>query len=828
MRFEDLTKVYVTGSEKVTALDNVCFDFPTNGLVTITGKSGCGKTTLLYVAAGLLEANDGAAWDGEINLCKLSEKELDDYRNANMGIVFQDYKLLEDRSVYANLELALDIRKVENHSNKISETLSYVGLSGYEKRKVSELSGGQKQRVAIARALVKDCKMILADEPTGNLDESNSLEIWKLLKEISKTKLILAVTHDKETARRISDVIIEMSDGKISGVVSKGVAHNERLCIYYGDEEKVFSSDESKELYLYLRDICGKIAATRAMVEVEFREEKLSPEADSNNNVEDCNYQNLIKNLSFRSATAFAAESIKKRLVRHFLTSLMFSFVLLITFVLIMLFNWDCYDAIERYLIKDNTPYAFFRLNAEYTDAFGTENGVLASRGIALTNALNLCFNSESIFASDNAHIMDFNEEIKVFYADYIPGAEIKGKWPETGVEIAISDYLADVLQLNIDSEIVVDNATYVVCGVFDTIYKDEDLQKEIRFNRMEEGLFYKYQTECLVTVVSKENSTKKFDGLEVLSLTGSNFFYTVKLSDYAWGEMQYGLADNCSENLIAGRMPQNRNEIIVSKKCYQVKTGKEVDEWEQETFLFRDLYDAKYNDFFSESLNLFDVFPDGITIVGIYEDAELLPVIGIQKEAWEEIVQLQMEYFSCTEFGVFLNEQQKTVGSFMKDNKVLLEIPAALEMVRIHDSVAFLRIFILAALMICSLIFLIMVINCISLSVRDSARTIGIMRAVGVRKQGTFSVFFTEMGYVMAVGLILASIWIVTSVSLINDFFKSYHKGETFNLFVISPLEMLIMYVIVFVVGYLVVLIPINELGRKKPVDLLRMETDN
>ncbi len=197
------------------ALKNVSLTLGEKGLIFILGKSGSGKSTLLNIIGGLDKADSGEILYNGQSLQAFSANDLDNYRNVTVGFVFQEFNLLEQFNVYENIELVLKMQKLDFTPQDIENALERVGMQGYGKRAVSELSGGQKQRVAIARALLKQSKIILADEPTGNLDSETSAEIFELLKDISKEKLVIVVTHDKESAEKYGDGIVEIKDGEI-------------------------------------------------------------------------------------------------------------------------------------------------------------------------------------------------------------------------------------------------------------------------------------------------------------------------------------------------------------------------------------------------------------------------------------------------------------------------------------------------------------------------------------------------------------------------------------------------------------------------------------
>lgn len=219
---KNLSKVYQSRGAATQALDNVSVDFGERGLVFLLGKSGSGKTTLLNILGGIDYPTGGEIVFQGKSSKDFSEKDFDRYRNSFVGFVFQEYNLLPEYSVGQNIALALELQGKSGDKGRIDEILRRVELVDREGktlfgRKINQLSGGQKQRVAIARALVKDPQIILADEPTGALDSQTGNQLYALLKDLSKDRLVIVVTHDRESAERYGDRIIEIADG---GIVS--------------------------------------------------------------------------------------------------------------------------------------------------------------------------------------------------------------------------------------------------------------------------------------------------------------------------------------------------------------------------------------------------------------------------------------------------------------------------------------------------------------------------------------------------------------------------------------------------------------------------------
>lgn len=222
LEVRNLTKVYKTkGGADTHALDGVSVRFPETGMVFLLGKSGSGKSTLLNVCGGLDSPTSGEIIVKGRSSKDFTQSDFDSYRNTFVGFIFQEYNILNEFSVEDNVALALELQGKPKDKQAIAQLLEDVDLTGFAKRKPNTLSGGQKQRIAIARALVKAPEIIMADEPTGALDSATGKQVFDTLKKLSKDKLVIVVSHDRDFAELYGDRVIELKDGKIISDVSK-------------------------------------------------------------------------------------------------------------------------------------------------------------------------------------------------------------------------------------------------------------------------------------------------------------------------------------------------------------------------------------------------------------------------------------------------------------------------------------------------------------------------------------------------------------------------------------------------------------------------------
>lgn len=218
LEVKDLNKSYIKDKKKIEVLKGLSCEFSKGKFYAITGKSGSGKSTFLKCLASLVEVDSGTINYQDKNILEFNDKEVSDYRNKNIGIIFQEYNLLNFLDVYDNIISPLVISGEKTYENKndekVNDLISFVDLKERRSHYPNELSGGEEQRVAIARALVNDPDIILADEPTGSIDNENTKNVLELLKRISKDKCVIVVTHDDKVLK-YADLIYKLEDGKL-------------------------------------------------------------------------------------------------------------------------------------------------------------------------------------------------------------------------------------------------------------------------------------------------------------------------------------------------------------------------------------------------------------------------------------------------------------------------------------------------------------------------------------------------------------------------------------------------------------------------------------
>ena len=243
IKLDRVNKYFNKGkANQIHVIDNTSMTLPDKGIVCLLGPSGCGKTTLLNCIGGLDKVNSGKIWIDNQLITRFSTNKIDTIRNARIGYIFQNFNLLDDRTVFENVAIALRMVGIRDKSvinDRVRYCLEKVGIDQYRNKLAGSLSGGQRQRVAIARAIVKNPRIIIADEPTGNLDSANTLEIMNIIKTISKERLVILVTHERNIAEFYSDHVAEMKDGRIV----KAYNNDSSRYLDYQLENKIYLQD---------------------------------------------------------------------------------------------------------------------------------------------------------------------------------------------------------------------------------------------------------------------------------------------------------------------------------------------------------------------------------------------------------------------------------------------------------------------------------------------------------------------------------------------------------------------------------------------------------
>ena len=369
IEIKNLTKIYAKNRrQQCVALDDVSFTLPDKGMVFIVGKSGCGKSTLLNVLGGLDKLTSGDVVVDGVAFSTFSEGDFGHYRNGYLGFIFQDYCLIESLTVEQNVALSLQLKGIDD-ANAVREALAKVDLESFADRYSKDLSGGQKQRVAIARALIKNPKIILADEPTGNLDGKSSHQILTRLKELAASRLVVVVSHNMQDANEFADRIIELSDGKIVNDLQR---NPDAIDVSIGAEETVFQQGTvftDEQLSQINEKINARQRGTYSIKQVSDKFVAVVPRQSSDTKPLS---MSSVKGISRNYARRLFATFTKKRIVSLVLTTLLVISLVVILGVCQLFTQFDADREIGKILRESNDGAFIMQKGYVSNDIFHT------------------------------------------------------------------------------------------------------------------------------------------------------------------------------------------------------------------------------------------------------------------------------------------------------------------------------------------------------------------------------------------------------------------------------------------------------------------------
>ena len=845
IKINNLIKNYNVAGEVVHASNNISYDFEEKGLYFILGKSGCGKTTLLNVLAGLDSYDEGDIIVNGQNISKLNEKELDEYRNIHIGIVFQEFNLLSDINVYDNLRIVLELQgekadtkqKRVDERNKITQILSDVGLSGYEKRKINELSGGERQRIAIARCLLKKTDIIFADEPTGNLDKKTGECILELLKQISKTRLVIVVTHDGDAAYRYGDNIINMSDGKIIGDDRNVSCENN--CLYSFDidnginESVKFKNIDANKMTEVIKRfvINSKEGIDFSIKNIKKTENNLLEKENSYQNKEDSKEEIKSCDLSTRYKLKLSLLFMNKRKIRFFFTTVLLALTCMLFYCAIYISFYDKNQIIVKYLNENNVAIFPCYVQCEYEDDFYKINKNSIYKGKFLENTI---LSSISEYVSVGKVIYDqvlanvdyYFTDATIFFVndnDDYPDL-LEGELPKAYNEIILSDYIADEMNLKVNDYIEFGITQCKVVGIFETDYLNINLKSKLVYGTddpfFRQNCMYNY----FVVYASEELLIEHENVVETLQLQAANFMQKrhkgsyfeiyIKISD------TYGLSEN---DLIEGRLPQNDNEILVSDSFaeqYDLLNGK----YTEEEYGFIDIYDERYNNTFSDKINIYDYYKDGIKIVGIVETTidRMQRDIFIHSDKWNEIKKDYIEYF-CSDYIVFADENcYEELIDKADENGLMFDEPAIECIILFDEAINEIKPILYLLLVVTMAINFIMIGTFINISINENKKNIGILRSLGVKMKECIHIFALEFVVIFMLSIVVVIPAILYIINMANNLYMSELDGVNFCIIDKSYLVFAVMIVLEIIINVVSICIPIRKIKKKKPIEII------
>ena len=802
IRFVNVNKEYRSKKGQVTkALNDININLGNKGLVFIIGKSGSGKSTLLNILGGLDSKTSGKIYIDNKDLDSFREKDYDSYRNTYIGFIFQDFNLLEEYNVFDNVMLSAKLLRKKVDKEEILNLLERLGLKGLEYRNINELSGGQKQRVGIARALIKNPKVILADEPTGNLDSHSSLETFKLLKEISKEKLVVVVSHDLENANTYADKILELQDGN---------AIRNDLTVEAKDDN-TFSLTKSR--------------------------------------------------LPFKECLHFALTSLKSNKVKLFFTVILTMISLVFMGISVNTSMFDKNILATDTLIENNETYYDIsyvniinpRLNDieelpmtdEIISDYEKENNVIANPIYSIfDNNSVLSFEEVSDDAKDTINPIVNYIEVK----DDRLLSNIIGTIPKANNEIVIHKYLANNIMekgikdingdlfkptsydnlVNSRRELLLGLNNVIIVGIVDD---DNSRYKDLSNETIQQD-YANYYVNKAYTIYGK-NLDLKFNTTDEAILNHAIINEDKVLKD---GGISGIKVYNNNGDVITQVTNLKSDEVIVSLNYLQ----EYVNGFKEELDIYLANNSGDYNSLLSTFVsnyitinNLTVPFETHYNTKGYYKDLKIKGVSltnnYISKDYMEELKN-EVVHKELVSFRIYDNNETSLLKVFRKypsyeedasGKTLFITMPYSDDI----NSLAYIYNILNKYINIVTLVFILFTIllfsNFIYVSINYSKKQIGILRALGTNKGDIIRIFLYESLTVSIISYITSIIlWFIIISILNNSIFGN--RGFIFNGIVTHPLVPILMFIYTIIISIIITIISLSKITKIKPIDAI------
>jgi ABC-type lipoprotein export system ATPase subunit/ABC-type antimicrobial peptide transport system permease subunit len=841
---KNITKTYRSkrGGECL-ALKNVSLSFGDKGLIFVCGKSGSGKSTLLNIASGMDGADEGELIIDGKSSDNFKQSDFDVYRNTYAGYIFQDFGLIDELNVRENISLSVELQGAPPTAEQIEEALKSVGLDGYGERKSFELSGGQRQRVSIARALIKNPKIVFADEPTGNLDAACGKQIFELFKELSKTRLVVIISHDADSAVYYGDRVITLSDGEVvSDLVKTGeVDIDEAKAEYQRKIDKAFSPFDGEEK----RD-GERFTATQ-------------------------------NHFPFLRAAKIGVSNFNAKKTR-FIFMLLLSVIALTTFCLAdTMRNFNPYTAaVNTFRDLDIDSVLLVNNRLEY-DESGVEIRIpveFASSDIdKISQKYASPYTSYAIGCAIAPYNANTSEKHKIYkneigsivqtadefnagtLSGFYGSTLIYGKYPVKNseeIEVLISDCLADSIMFyggRFVGEDVIPNEGYdkimnkhidyngliiKIVGIFDTDYeavsREEGEERSLKY-RFNYTNFYSVALTVKDAVLdcAMQNESVPISGYFTFSggdFTNLNLIVTAKekASDF-FGVLPISVIykDGYDRNTVL-----TDNELIIGKSFLD-ELLQNAEQGYNSDYEFENVTTA---DFTNLNFSIILIDPsrtdsiDGLKVVGVFDDSVNSQLVGValaNADTKNRFIKGSLIVTNCYLSLDKSKKENRELLEYLDGQNIQYLSYASTELDTISSLFKLLSQILGGVSGILFVFVLLLLFNFISSSVVSKQKEIGILRAMGARGIDTAKIFIIEGAALFVISLALAVIFsiigtIVLNASLTSSFANTITVlSLNFTTFVLAAAGNAVAI-------FLASLFPLIKITRMKPIDAVKI----
>ena len=803
IRINNLNKYYNRHKKnQIHVISNTSLELDDTGLVALLGPSGSGKTTLLNAIGGLDKVNSGRIYINDKKITTKFVGKKDKIRNLQIGYIFQDYKLIDDKSVYDNVSMVLrmiGIKDKKEVKKRVDYVLERVGMYRYRHRPCGMLSGGERQRVGIARALVKNPNIILADEPTGNLDSKNTIEVMNIIKSISKDKLVILVTHEVELAKFYATRIIEVSDGE----VVKDYKNKNDGNLDYKIDNKFYLKDfkyhkENKDNDINIdmySDTLDKlnlvIVVKNGNIYIQNKNDDKIEVVDNSSNIEliNDNYKQLDKsiyekysfdfdkiinnNLKLRYSSIFNIFTIFSNGFRRVFGYSFFKKLLLIGFFLASLFvTYSVSNLLGISTIDDKD---FIETNKNYLMLESAKVKVKDYLDYEKMDGINYILpGSSKINMNIDTHNYYQTEEVDMTISGSLSSTRmlssddlIYGRMPENDKEIVIDKMVYDKaenikmiglyeMERMLNTKVYLGNhiLEYMIVGISD----------------LESPSIYTSESEFISILANMGNA---YDGLRYVN------------DDYNRADFyDYQLYKN-KISITKGKEPSNDYEIIVNESLKDTfKLDKYID-------------DLKVND-------------NKLKVVGYYKSADDINSYFVNNNTIKYNL-----ITGCKNIIIYSKNKEKTINDFKELDKRVIDVYEVDKETYMNENADSMHsALVVAAIMLgISLIEIILMTRSSFLS---RIKEVGIYRAIGVKKSDIYKMFTGEAFAITTLTSVPGVLFMGYCISVLSDI-KYVGRNYIMNVGVI-----LLCIILLYVFNIVISLIPVFNTMRKTPAEIL------
>ena len=774
---------------EVRAIDNTSIDLPEKGIVTLLGPSGCGKTTLLNSIGGLSKIDKGSIYVDNEKITKVSVNKIDKIRSLKIGYIFQNFNLLDDETVFDNVSLVLKINGLkdkEEIKRRVNFCLESLGIYRYRNRYAGMLSGGERQRVAIARAIVKDPEVIIADEPTGNLDSKNTIEVMNIIKSLSRDRLVILVTHEKELAKFYSDRIIEINDGNIV----KDYINQDNHELDYKLDNKVYLKDiknhetikgENVNIDYYVEDgskLNLKIVVKNDNIYIESDKPK-KIENISNSNIElvDAHYEKInkrvyeefsfdyskVKNDKFKSKYS-SIYNIFSGTKRGLMKILNYSFIkklLLVGFFMSSMFiMYSVSSIMSTFNIKEKD---FVNYNKNYV--LLTKNNMTKSEYDKISNMNNVNY----VMPTDGMVTVNFK------FGNYLQTSGIMETIKGNLASSSLLDKIISGTKIKNNNEIIIDK---LVIDKFLSMSDAKNAGYLSYDNFVGESVYLKDSQEYKIVGISDTSSPSIYASDSELINIIENSINDDYLMEETTSYKDYKRVD---ASLTSGNYPVNDYEVIVNENYkYEYPLNKEIDNKIGNTKL---------------------------KVVGYYKSSETSDFLVSENTIKNKLI------FNSDKF-IISSKDKKSVINELKSEKYNVvdtyEISLSTYKKNVEDANKS-KIMYSSVIVVISLIEIYLIIRSSFLS---RVKEVGILRSIGIKRKDIYKMF---MGEILSITLISS----VPGLLFMSYVLYTLSKIEVLNI-VINPLVFITSLLIVVFFNLIFGLLPVYRIVKKTPHEIL------